>query len=100
MHHRWQRHYFHYVVTKPVPPYAVVAGVPAKIIATRFSIEQILQHEAILYPIEERLSKEELEKIFNKNFQNKCSIGKSDMLEEDKLRLFALSQELDLSLYS
>ena len=33
------------VVSKEVPPYAVVAGIPAKIIASRFSIDQILEHE-------------------------------------------------------
>ena len=88
------------VVTKPIPPYAVVAGVPAKIIATRFSIQQILQHESMLYPVEERMSQEELKKLFSEQFQGKCSIGNSDMSEVDKQRLFALAKELDLSFYS
>lgn len=88
------------VVTKPIPPYAVVAGIPAKIIATRFSIEQILQHESLLYPVEERMREEELEMLFNENFQSKYSIGKSNMLKEDKQRLLELSQELGISFFS
>ncbi len=36
------------VVTRDVPPYAVVAGVPAKIIRMRFTPEQIVAHEKIL----------------------------------------------------
>ena len=38
------------VVNKPVPPYAVVAGSPAKIIMVKFSIDQIIKHEEKLYP--------------------------------------------------
>lgn len=75
------------VVSKPVPPYAVVAGVPAKIIATRFTIDQILQHESELYPVEERMSRTKLEEVFNEYFSDKKSIGKSEMSEEDRMRL-------------
>lgn len=75
------------VVSKPIPPYAVVAGVPAKIIATRFTIEQILEHEKQLYTVDERMAKEELESIFNEHFQGKHSIGKSVMSDEDRLLL-------------
>ena len=88
------------VVSKPVPPYAVVAGVPAKIIATRFTIEQILEHEKQLYPIEERMSREELEKIFEENFQGKRSIGKSDMSKEDKEKLDKKKEELGMPVFS
>ena len=88
------------VVSKPVPPYAVVAGIPAKIIATRFSIEQILQHEASLYPAEERMTKEELELLFDENYQGKKSIGKSDMTGEDKIKLRLAKEELGMPIYS
>ena len=88
------------VVSKQVPPYAVVAGIPAKIIATRFSIEQILKHEALLYPAEERMTKEELEKLFNEYYQGKRSIGKSEMSAEDKSRLSAAKEELGMQVYS
>ena len=54
------------VVTKNVPPYSVVGGVPAKFIKFKWSIEQILEHEKILYPENERLSKEQLIEIFDK----------------------------------
>lgn len=36
------------VVNKDVPPYAVVGGVPAKVIKMRFTPEQIEQHERIV----------------------------------------------------
>ena len=85
------------VVSKPVPPYAVVAGVPAKIIATRFTIEQILEHEKQLYPIDERMSREELEKLFTEQFQGKRAIGKSEMSTEDKRKLYEAKKELGIS---
>lgn len=88
------------VVSKPVPPYAVVAGVPAKIIATRFSIEQILEHEAQLYPKEERMSRDELEKLFAENYQGKRAIGKSTMSEEDNKRLEAERSRIGMPIYT
>ena len=49
------------VVVQDVPPYSVVGGCPAKVISTHFaSTDQILQHEALLYDPERRLSKEAL----------------------------------------
>ena len=53
------------VVNKDVPPYSIVGGVPARVIKFYWSIEQILQHEKILYPESERFSRLELEKIIN-----------------------------------
>ena len=88
------------VVSKEVPPYAVVAGIPAKIIATRFSIEQILEHESILYPPEERISKDKLEKLFEENFQGKRSIGKSEITDVDKIKLKAAKEEMGMLIYS
>lgn len=84
------------VVSKYVPPYAVVAGVPAKIVATRFSVEQIFEHESILYPPEERMSKDELEELFTEYYQGKRFIGKSEMSEEDKQMLVTVKQELGM----
>lgn len=37
------------VVTKDVPPYAIVGGVPAKILSHRFTPDQIKEHERLLY---------------------------------------------------
>ncbi len=36
------------VVVKDVPPYAIVGGVPAKVISWRFTPEEIAEHESIL----------------------------------------------------
>jgi acetyltransferase-like isoleucine patch superfamily enzyme len=52
------------VVSKSVPPYAIAAGVPARVIRFRFDLETILKHEQMLYAPEERLTKETLEEIF------------------------------------
>lgn len=52
------------VVAKSTPPYAVIGGVPAKFIKFKWTIDEILEHEAALYPEKERFSREELEKIF------------------------------------
>lgn len=49
------------VVTRSVPPYAIVGGVPAKLIRFRWDVETILRHEAILYPTEQRLKRATLE---------------------------------------
>lgn len=40
------------VVTKDVPPYAIVVGVPAKIIRYRFNEEEIIEHEKLLSNIQ------------------------------------------------
>lgn len=53
------------VVNKSTPPYAVIGGVPAKVIKFKWTIDEILEHEAILYPENERYSRKELEEIFN-----------------------------------
>mgnify|MGYP000318753980 FL=1 len=54
------------VVTKKIPPYAIAVGNPAKVIKFKWSIEEILKHESVLYPENERLTGEELEIICNR----------------------------------
>lgn len=49
------------VVTRNVPPYAVVGGVPAKVIKYRWDVDTILTHEAALYSPQKRLRRHELE---------------------------------------
>lgn len=49
------------LVNKSVPPYAIVGGNPAKILAFRFGVTDILKHEAELYPFHKRYKREELE---------------------------------------
>ena len=51
------------VVTKDIPPYCIAGGVPAKPIKTRWTKQQIMEHEHKLYPIEERFSESEIEKF-------------------------------------
>ena len=51
------------VVNRDIPPYCIAGGVPAKVLKFRFTPEQIIEHEKILYPQNERYSKEELEKV-------------------------------------
>ena len=51
------------VCKKNVPPYAIVGGVPAKVIKFRFTVDEILEHESVLYEEEDRLSREYLDKI-------------------------------------
>ena len=56
------------VVRSSVPPYSILAGNPAKIVGFRFTPEEIIEHEKALYPEEERLPLELLEKNYNKYF--------------------------------
>lgn len=49
------------LVTKDVPPYAIVGGVPARVMRFRWVVDMILTHEKLLYPPEERLLRVELE---------------------------------------
>jgi acetyltransferase-like isoleucine patch superfamily enzyme len=48
------------VVTRSVPPYAVAAGNPARVIRLRWPVEIIQAHERQLYPADRRLSAAEL----------------------------------------
>ncbi len=52
------------VVRKPVPPYAVVVGNPARIVKFKWTLEDILEHEKTLYKEEERIPPEELERNY------------------------------------
>lgn len=88
------------VVTKPIPPYAVVAGAPAKVIATRFSLDEIIQHERILYPATERLDVEYLKNLFETTYKGLKSIGTSEISPEDLDLLNETKIKLGIPIFS
>lgn len=59
------------VVRNNVPPYSIVFGNPAKVIDFKYSIEEILEHESILYAPEERIPKETLVKNYQKYYEKR-----------------------------
>lgn len=63
------------VVNKNMPPYSVIGGVPARFIKFKWTIDQILKHEEILYPEQERFSRKQLEEIFKQYNNNKIIHG-------------------------
>ena len=76
------------IVSKEVPPYSVVVGSPARIISKTFELDDILKHEAALYPETERLSKERLEHIFSTYFEGLSTFGcAKELTEEDWQRI-------------
>lgn len=53
------------VVTKDIPPYTIAVGNPAKVIKAKWTIDEIMEHERILYPENERYTREQLEYFRN-----------------------------------
>ena len=54
------------VVTKSVPPYTVAGGVPARVIKFRWTLEETMKHEEMLYSPSERLPEELLRTLVKK----------------------------------
>lgn len=48
------------LVIKDVTPYSIEGGVPSRKLKYRFTIEEILEHEALLYSVGDRFTKEQL----------------------------------------
>lgn len=72
------------LVTKPIPPYAIAVGSPARIVGVKFTIEQILKHEQVLYAPEERMSKQQLDELFAKYYHGMKPYGiETELTEED-----------------
>lgn len=71
------------LVTKSVPPYALVAGTPARIVAKTFFLEDILQHELVLYKPHERLSKKYLEELFDTYYKDLKVYGTSSGIDDE-----------------
>ena len=65
------------VVRKSTPPYAIVMGNPAKVVGFRFTPSDIIEHEKALYPENQRLPLDLLEKNYAKYFLNRIKDIKS-----------------------
>ena len=85
------------VITKDVPPYAVVVGSPYKIIASKFSLEEIMEHERRLYPESERFSEEYLTQLFDQYYIGMRSIGKT-MTTEDEIQYKKFLESINQSI--
>ena len=59
------------VCHRSIPPYAIVMGNPAKIIGFNYTPDEIVEHEKNIYPEEERLSFDQLNKNYNKYYIEK-----------------------------
>lgn len=82
------------LVTKDVPPYAVVSGSPASIKKRVFSTAQIIEHEKHLYKKEERMSIKQLEELEQKYFQNISVYGTSNGVDENIEKLQQMKSAL------
>lgn len=76
------------IVSKEIPPYAVVVGTPQKIIAKKFDIDDIIEHEKVLYKPEERMTRSQLENLFAEHFVDKKTFGiNKPLTDEEKQRI-------------
>lgn len=50
------------VVNRSCPPYSIIGGVPAKVLKYRFTVEEAMEHEKVIYPEHLRLTAEELKR--------------------------------------
>ena len=82
------------LVNKEIPPYAVAVGSPARIIATTFTKEQILEHEKKIFPVEERMTEEELDVLFDTYFKGLRAIGTDVTDPRDEETIKKISQEI------
>lgn len=81
------------LVTKPMPPYSVAVGSPARIIKAVFTVDEILKHEAAIYPESERMTREELEALFEKYYKGMNTFGYNSVLtKEEQERLIKLKK--------
>ena len=65
------------VLRQSNPPYSIVAGNPAKVVGFKFTPEEIIEHERLLYPKDERLPLSLLTRNYEKYFLNRISEIKS-----------------------
>jgi maltose O-acetyltransferase len=58
-------------ISKKIPPYAIVAGNPAKIVGFRMPLEEIIEYEKSHYEEKDRIPSEILIKNYEKYFQSR-----------------------------
>ena len=73
------------LVTKDVPPYALVVGMPAKIVGVKFSKAGIMKHERLLYSEHERMTEQEIDALFATYYSDKKIFGCESPLTEDQI---------------
>lgn len=72
------------LVTKDVPPYALVVGIPARIVGVKFSKAGIMEHERILYSEHERMTEQEIDSLFETYYSGKKILGCEEPLTEEQ----------------
>ena len=58
---------------KRIPPYAIVMGNPCKVVGFKFTPDQVVEHEKLMYDEDRRLPLELLEKNYNKYYLSRLS---------------------------
>lgn len=59
------------VCRKSIPPYAIALGNPAKVVGFKYTPEEIIEHEKSLYPEQERIPLEVLERNYKKYYSKR-----------------------------
>ncbi len=59
------------IVTKSVPPYAIAAGVPAKVVGFKFTPDEVRSHEEALYPADQRTDMEAFQQLYDRVMEEK-----------------------------
>lgn len=86
------------VVRNNVPPYAIVAGNPAKVVSYRFQLDEIKKHESELYDEAERLPWTDIEKTYNAFYGIKVNekLGNKSFSVDDYKQVFVRAFKVDV----
>lgn len=74
------------VVDNNVPPYSIVKGNPAKVVGYKFRPTEIIEHERILFPENERISVDILQKNYNDFY------GKPSVIQEKAIQKLSVNE--------